>query len=99
MLVLNVMETVEECIIAYQNMSTRVFNLDEVLCNTVPFGDDQCRFNYQNLENVVKEIVRDRLGNENENASMSASTNKPSCRTFVVAKLGDAGNAAPILFR
>jgi hypothetical protein len=68
-----------------------------VFKNTVPFGDDSCRFNYVDLENAIKKVVKDRLGSESH--TMCAPTNKPSCRTFVVAKKAQAVDLVPTLFR
>jgi predicted acylesterase/phospholipase RssA len=49
------------------------------------------------LETAIKKVIRDRLGSED--ITMSAMTNKPSCRTFVVARMKDNMDAYPTLFR
>jgi Patatin-like phospholipase len=78
-------------------LSTEVFKADEVLKGIIPLRDDQCRFSYRDLERVIKDMVRTRLGNES--VGMSAVTDKPSCRTFVVANLAEDADGPPIFFR
>lgn len=78
-------------------MSTNVFKVDKVLANTIPVGDDKCRFNYNDLERVIKDMIRVRL--KDEDLPMSSDTNKPSCRTFVVATIAEDTSGPPILFR
>ena len=74
-----------------------MFDVDKVLANVIPKGDDQCRFDYQILEASIKALVKERLGSED--ITMSAATGKPSCRTFVVATLAEYVNSPPELFR
>ena len=74
-----------------------MFKVDQVLASHIPTDDNQCRFNYLDLETAIKKVVKDHLGSED--VAMSATTNKPSCRTFVVAKLALNANAPPPLFR
>jgi hypothetical protein len=90
-------QTVEECITAYTTLSTEVFKVDKVLKEIVPLRDDQCRFDYNVLESVIKDMVRQQLGRES--VGMNAPTDKSSCRTFVVANLAEDPDGPPIFFR
>lgn len=74
-----------------------MFKVDQVLLGIIPAGDDQCRFNYLALETAIKKVIKERLGYAD--FKMSATTNKPGCRTFVVAKMALFMNASPTLFR
>lgn len=60
-------------------------------------GDDECRFNYADLEKAIKRTIKNRMGSED--VSMSATTNQPSCRTFVVAKIAGNLGGPPAIFR
>lgn len=87
----------QECIKTYLKLSKDVFKLDQVLGGRFPTGDNACRFNYKDLENAIKEEVKERLGSED--FGMSKPTNKPGCRTFVVAKVAGDVTGPPELFR
>lgn len=87
----------QECIDSYLQLSKEVFKIDQVLFNTFPLGDDQCRFDYTRLENAIQDVVQKCLGSPD--FVMSASTNKPSCPTFVVAKLAEDVDGPPQIFR
>jgi predicted acylesterase/phospholipase RssA len=63
----------------------------------VPKGDDQCRFNFKDLEDAIKGEIKTHLGSEN--FGMSTPTDKPGCRTFVVAKVAGDVTGHPELFR
>src|SRR5579871_4847572 len=78
-------------------MSERVFKVDKVFLGNVPLGDHKCRFNYADLEEAIKEIIKKRVGSED--CSMSAMTGQPCCRTFVVAKIAGNVDGPPVLFR
>jgi hypothetical protein len=71
--------------------------VDQVLLGKIPTGDDQCRFNYADLELAIKKIIKDRVGSED--CSMSASINNPTCPTFVVSKIAGIVNGPPAVFR
>ena len=70
-------------------MSKEIFRVDHVLAGKIPLQDDQCRFDFNIFEAKVKELVRERLGDENHVISMTSESRKVSrkCNTFVVAKL------------
>ncbi len=68
---LTVIETVQECIDAYLQLSEDVFKVDQVL-EKVPLDDDQCRFNYVDLETAIKGVIKERL--DFEDVPISAST-------------------------
>ena len=48
------MQTVDECIDAYLDLSKEVFKVDQVLAGHIPVGDDRCRFDYNILEALSK---------------------------------------------
>lgn len=90
-------QSVQECIDAYMELSQDVFKLDNVLLGVVPVGDNQCRFDYKNLEIAIKKIIAKRL--DSEDVLMSAETKRSSCPTFVVAKLQENVDGPAYLFR
>jgi hypothetical protein len=63
----------------------------------IPIGDDQCRFSYADLEDALKHVIKERLGDEE--FGMSTSTDKPACRTFCLAQPLQAPFNPPELFR
>ena len=71
--------------------------MEHVLLGAIPTGDNECRFDYKALETAIKNVIKNHLGSED--IIMSAKTNKPSCRTFVVAKMARMVTATPTLFR
>jgi hypothetical protein len=78
-----------------------IFRVDNVLAGTVPVGDDQCRFDFNIFETVVKELMEERLGDQNYVISANVKTPKVplQCRTFVVVKMAGNVNALPTIFR
>jgi predicted acylesterase/phospholipase RssA len=88
---------VEECINAYLALSKKVFDVDQVLGGVIPTGDDQCRFSHLTLERSIKDLIKERLGSED--IKLSAMTDQPGCRTFVVTKMAMYLNAPTELFR
>ena len=78
-------------------LSEDVFKLDNVLLGVTPVGDNQCRFDYKELEKAIKKIIAKRL--DSEDVLMSAETKHSSCPTFVVAKLQETVDGPPFLFR
>jgi len=89
---------VDKCIDAYLDLSKEVFKLDEVIAGVVPVGDDLCRFNYNVLEDCIKNIIREHLGDENCKMNAIPSTGD-SCPTFVVAKTKANIDGPPHVFR
>ena len=77
--------------------------MDRIVAGYIPTGDDRCRFDYNRLEEEVKKLVEDRLGDANF-AMHVTEQNLPStvpsqCHTFVVTTLADNITAPPVLFR
>jgi hypothetical protein len=77
------------------NLSKKVFEVDQVLKGVIPIGDDQCRFDYKQLEHAIKDVVRKKLDDENARMADGAE-NVP---TFVVATKGLHADGPPTLFR
>jgi hypothetical protein len=46
-------------------LSKEVSDVDQVIAGNIPTGDDQCRFDATILENVIKSLVEERLGDAN----------------------------------
>src|SRR5271169_5704419 len=61
---LKLTKTVDECIDTYLKLSKEIFRVDHVLAGKIPIGDDQCRFDFNILELKVKELIKQRLGDE-----------------------------------
>ena len=90
----------DECIDAYLDLSKEVFNVDKVLAGHIPLGDDQCRFDYNILERIIKKIIQEKLGDENcRMNAIPKTTDKQHCPTFVVAKTAANINSPPTIFR
>ena len=89
----------DECIDAYLDLSKEVFNVDKVLAGHIPVGDDRCRFDYNILERVIKQIIQQKLGDENCRMNAIPKTANKTCPTFVVAKTAANINSPPTIFR
>src|SRR5579859_5702945 len=80
------------------DLSKKVFDVDQVLKGVIPIGDDQCRFDYKQLEHAIKDVVRKKL--HDENATMADTHEGPeNVPTFVVATKGLNADGPPTLFR
>jgi predicted acylesterase/phospholipase RssA len=80
------------------DLSQKVFDIDQVLKGVIPSGDDQCRFDYKQLENAIKDVVKKKL--HDENATMADTKDgSDEVRTFVVATKGLHAEGPPTLFR
>lgn len=75
-----------------------MFEVDQVLKGIIPIGDDQCRFDYKQLEHAIKDVVKKKL--HDENAIMADIGEGPkNVPTFVVATKGLHADGPPTLFR
>jgi hypothetical protein len=99
-------KSVDACIKTYNEMAEKVFNIDNVLKGVIPTDDDQCRFNFQDLEDAIKSLVKQTLGDEDvtmasacDMASIEPGNNLKARRTFVVATRGLDANSPPVLLR
>jgi predicted acylesterase/phospholipase RssA len=64
----------------------------------IPTGDDECRFDFNTLETKIKELISQRL--EDEDYPVYSNPSIPSqCRTFVVARMAGNVTAPPAIFR
>ena len=90
-------------------MAQKVFNTDDVLKGVIPVGDDECRFNYRDLENAVQALVERKLGDKGVTMAAASDvavlptsdtrSHHKACRTFVVATRALVANGPPELFR
>ena len=46
-------------------LSRQIFDVDHLVAGKIPTGDDRCRFDFNILEEKIKELIADRLGDEN----------------------------------
>jgi len=86
----------------YTNLAGKVFKVDNVIAGVVP-RDDRCRFAASVLEEVMKELVKNRLGDMDAQMvdvifENPANTQKLS-PTFVVATRAAAAEGPAVLFR
>lgn len=80
-------------------MSEKVFDVDQVIIGKIPTGDKQCRFDATVLENVIKSLIDEKLGDSNAfMADVGSSDSKP-CPTFVVATSAANADGPAVLFR
>ena len=69
-----------------------------MLKGVIPVGDDACRFDYQKLENVLKNVIKRKLNDENA-IMATAIGDSPTVPTFVVATKALRAESVPTLFR
>jgi len=72
-----------------------------VLAGKIPTGDKLCRFDFNILEEKIKELIAKRLGDVDHPLFIypDSSGSPPRCRTFVVSKLAGNMTAPPAIFR
>ena len=77
---------------------SKVFEVDQVQKGVTPTGDDQCRFDYKQLEYAIKDVVRKKLNDKNATMAdiREGTQNVP---TFVVATNVLHADGPPTLFR
>ena len=80
-------------------LSEKVFNVDQVIAGNIPTGDDQCRFDATVLENVIKRLIEEKLGNANASMADTDSSDSKPCPIFVVATSAANAEGPPVLFR
>ena len=80
-------------------MSEKVFNVDQVIAGKIPTGDDRCRFDATILENIIKSIIEEKLGDANANMADTGSSDFKPCPTFVVATSAANADGPPVFFR
>jgi len=83
------------------DLSKQTFDVGHLLAGKIPTGDDQCRFDFNVLEQKLKGLIAHRLGDENHVISVKCDSPEAplQCRTFVVAKMAGNINAPPTIFR
>jgi hypothetical protein len=42
-------------------LSKKVFEGDQVVKGIIPVGDEQCHFDYEQLEQAIKDVVKEKL--------------------------------------
>lgn len=89
----------QECIDAYLELSREVFKVDQVLAGHIPVGDDCCRFDYKILENAIKKLIQEKLGDEDYCMNAISGSGNKNCHTFVIAKTAANIDALPTIFR
>ena len=80
-------------------LSEKVFNVDQVIAGKIPTGDDRCRFDATVLENVIKNLVKEKLGDANAKMADTGSPDIKPCPTFVVATSAANAEGPAVLFR
>ena len=69
------------------------------MAGNIPTGDDRCRFDATVLENIIKQLIEEKLGDPNAYmADLGSSDSKP-CPTFVVATSAANADGPAVLFR
>jgi hypothetical protein len=78
-----------------------VFDIDRVILKGIPVGSDGARFDATVLENIVKQLVKDKLSDPDAKMEDPASRVAGSkyCRTFVVSTRGLNADGPSALFR
>ena len=81
-------------------MNEKVFNVDQVIADNIPTGDNRCSFDATILENVIRKIIEDKLGDPNAAmAETDFSDNIKPCPTFVVVTSAANAEGPAVLFR
>jgi hypothetical protein len=81
------------------DLCKEVFQVDQLLAGHIPVNDNCCRFDYSTLERALKNIIKDKLGDENCPMNAIPKTVVTSCPTFVVAQTAHDASARPTVFR
>jgi Patatin-like phospholipase len=92
-------KSIEECIAKYIELAETVFNIDNVTAGVIPTGDDCCRFDASILESVIKNLVKQKLRDENTTMADPAQAEGSFCPTYVVAMSASSAEGPPTLFR
>jgi patatin-like phospholipase/acyl hydrolase len=79
-------------------LSEKVFELDKVLMGIIPQGDDACRFDYQKLEQSMRDMIKDTL-NDPDAKLEELRPEANHVPVFVVATKGLHADNNPTLFR
>jgi predicted acylesterase/phospholipase RssA len=80
----------------YILLTEQIFQTDQVVGGVIPVGDDECRFDFDVLETVLKDIVKEKLGDQD--AIMEDQTTS-ACSTFVTGTSGLNADGPAVLFR
>ena len=80
-------------------MSEKVFNVDQVIAGKIPTGDDRCRFDATILEDVIKSLIEEKLGDPNASMADTGTSDFIPCPTFVVATSAANAEGPAVLFR
>lgn len=80
-------------------LSEKVFDVDKVIAGNIPTGDDRSRFDATVLENVIKRLIEEKLGDANTSMADTNSSDFEPCPTFVVATSAANAEGPPVLFR
>ncbi|KAK6003120.1 hypothetical protein QM012_000965 [Aureobasidium pullulans] len=89
--------TVDECIQKYQDFMTKVFTISWLKRKASDWHIGGDKYDAKILESCIKEVVKDRLGDEN---AMLLDDREGACKVFVTAVRKDAvDNRAPVLLR
>ena len=77
----------DECIVKYVEMKKTAFSLINILNGVVPVGDDEIRFDAKALDDFVRELVREKVGEDESDAYLDIGV-PPSfvSRTCVISK-------------
>lgn len=63
-------------------MSEKVFDVDQVIAGNIPPGDDRCRFDATVLENIIKRLIEQKLGDANTSMADTGSSDSKPCPTL-----------------
>src|SRR5277367_137836 len=80
-------------------LSEKVFNHDHLLFRVLPTGENGVRFDASILEEVLQNLVEEKLNDKDAHMAETSAADCTPCPTFVVATSAAAGQGPPILFR
>ena len=91
----------DECIVKFVEMKKTAFSLINILNGIVPVGDDDIRFDAKALDDFVKDLVREKVGEDEPDAYLGITGVPPSfaCRTCVISKSIGNGESHLAIFR
>jgi predicted acylesterase/phospholipase RssA len=89
---------VDKCIEKYISLSENVFRLDNVKMG-IPVGQEHCRFNEEELEKALKEVINKFTGDENTPMADPKDKTPECCPVFVIATEGEDASGPVKLFR
>jgi predicted acylesterase/phospholipase RssA len=80
-------------------LSKKIFKKDQVLVGLVPTGDRMCRFDHNVFEDVIKQLINEKLKDPSAPMADPTIVEYKPCPMFIVANSAANADSPPVLFR